>query len=165
MKPAFTGEQISKWFTSGTTLATLNLKDNTESSTPAEPSPVKPDDSSQKADVGRIQNPEPSRSPPPVSPCSSFECPSLPITKDKEQLISFIESNSVVIVRGATGSGKTTQLPQFILDHYNEKTASCNIVVTQPRKIGATSIARWVAAQRKCILGSLVGYQVGTPVK
>ncbi|XP_014832185.1 PREDICTED: putative ATP-dependent RNA helicase TDRD9 [Poecilia mexicana] len=123
-------------------------------------SPVKPDDSSQKADVGRIQNPEPSRSPPPVSPCSSFECPSLPITKDKEQLISFIESNSVVIVRGATGSGKTTQLPQFILDHYNEKTASCNIVVTQPRKIGATSIARWVAAQRKCILGSLVGYQV-----
>ncbi|XP_054909205.1 ATP-dependent RNA helicase TDRD9 [Poeciliopsis prolifica] len=161
MKPTFTGEQISKWFTSGTALATLNLKQTkTESSTPAETSSDKPDDSSQKAHVGTTQNPEPSISPPPVSPGSSFECPSLPITKDKEQLISFIESNSVVIVRGATGSGKTTQLPQFILDHYNEKTASCNIVVTQPRKIGATSIARWVAAQRKCILGSLVGYQV-----
>lgn len=77
------------------------------------------------------------------------------------QLISLIENNSVVIIRGATGSGKTTQLPQYILDYYNEKNASCNIVVTQPRKIGATSIARWVAKQRKCTLGSLVGYQVG----
>ncbi|TNM95427.1 hypothetical protein fugu_016510 [Takifugu bimaculatus] len=76
-------------------------------------------------------------------------------------LVSLIENNSVVIIRGATGSGKTTQLPQFILDHYNDKNAPCNIVVTQPRKIGATSIARWVAAQRKCTLGSLVGYQVG----
>lgn len=76
------------------------------------------------------------------------------------QLVSLIENNSVVIIRGATGSGKTTQLPQFILDHYNDKNAPCNIVVTQPRKIGATSIARWVAAQRKCTLGSVVGYQV-----
>lgn len=76
------------------------------------------------------------------------------------QLISLIENNSVVIIRGATGSGKTTQLPQFILDHYNEKDGLCNIVVTQPRKIGATSIARWVATQRKCTMGSLVGYQV-----
>lgn len=76
------------------------------------------------------------------------------------QLISLIENNSVVIIRGATGSGKTTQVPQYILDHYNEKKSSCNIVVTQPRKIGASSIARWVATQRKCTLGSLVGYQV-----
>lgn len=76
------------------------------------------------------------------------------------QLISLIENNSIVIIRGATGSGKTTQVPQYILDHYNEKNAPCNIVVTQPRKIGATSIARWVATQRKCTLGSLVGYQV-----
>lgn len=76
------------------------------------------------------------------------------------QLISLIENNSVVIVRGATGSGKTTQLPQYILDHYNEKNNFCNIVVTQPRKIGATSIAQYVATQRKCTLGSLVGYQV-----
>lgn len=82
-----------------------------------------------------------------------FLCPCL-------QLISLIENNSVVIIRGATGSGKTTQLPQYILDHYSERNTLCNIVVTQPRKIGATSVARWVAAQRKCTLGSLVGYQV-----
>ncbi|KAM9354857.1 ATP-dependent RNA helicase TDRD9 [Pholidichthys leucotaenia] len=93
-------------------------------------------------------------------PPSTQEYPSFPITKNREELISLIENNSVVIVRGATGSGKTTQLPQYILDYYSEKNASCNIVVTQPRKIGATSIARWVAMQRKCTLGSLVGYQV-----
>uniref|UniRef100_I3KW58 RNA helicase n=1 Tax=Oreochromis niloticus TaxID=8128 RepID=I3KW58_ORENI len=91
----------------------------------------------------------------------SYEYPDLPIAKNRQELISLIENNSVVIIRGATGSGKTTQLPQYILDYYNEKNASCNIVVTQPRKIGATSIARWVAKQRKCTLGSLVGYQIG----
>uniref|UniRef100_A0A3B5A8K9 RNA helicase n=1 Tax=Stegastes partitus TaxID=144197 RepID=A0A3B5A8K9_9TELE len=94
-------------------------------------------------------------------PLASYEYPTLPITKNRQELVSLIENNSVVIIRGATGSGKTTQLPQYILDHYNEKNTTCNIVVTQPRKIGATSIARWVATQRKCTLGSLVGYQVG----
>ncbi|XP_076014599.1 ATP-dependent RNA helicase TDRD9 [Genypterus blacodes] len=98
------------------------------------------------------------RTPPPVH--TSYDYPILPITKNREKLISLIENNSVLIVRGATGSGKTTQLPQFILDHYSETRATCNIVVTQPRKIGATSVARWVAKQRKCALGSLVGYQV-----
>uniref|UniRef100_A0A8C4SZJ9 RNA helicase n=1 Tax=Erpetoichthys calabaricus TaxID=27687 RepID=A0A8C4SZJ9_ERPCA len=76
-------------------------------------------------------------------------------------LISLIESNSVVIIRGNTGSGKTTQVPQYILDHYSENNVPCNIIVTQPRKIGASSIARWVANERHCVLGSMVGYQVG----
>uniref|UniRef100_A0A672IHW2 ATP-dependent RNA helicase TDRD9 n=1 Tax=Salarias fasciatus TaxID=181472 RepID=A0A672IHW2_SALFA len=94
-------------------------------------------------------------------PLGGHTYPTFPITKDREKLISLIEQNSVVIIRGSTGSGKTTQLPQYILDHCNEKKQACNIVVTQPRKIGASSIARWVAAQRKCTLGSLVGYQIG----
>lgn len=81
------------------------------------------------------------------------------------QLISLVENNSVVVIRGTTGSGKTTQLPQYILDYYSEKNTPCNIVVTQPRKIGASSIARWVARERKCILGSVVGYQVGVTKK
>uniref|UniRef100_A0A8C7HLU9 ATP-dependent RNA helicase TDRD9 n=1 Tax=Oncorhynchus kisutch TaxID=8019 RepID=A0A8C7HLU9_ONCKI len=92
----------------------------------------------------------------PPPPLASYDYPSLPITKNRQELISLIENNSVVIIRGATGSGKTTQLPQFILDYYSEKNAPCNLVVTQPR-----SIARWVARERKCTLGSLVGYQVG----
>nr|XP_008539220.1 PREDICTED: putative ATP-dependent RNA helicase TDRD9 isoform X2 [Equus przewalskii] len=77
------------------------------------------------------------------------------------QVISLIESNSVVIIHGATGSGKSTQLPQYILDHYIQRSAYCNIVVTQPRKIGASSIARWISRERAWALGGLVGYQVG----
>uniref|UniRef100_A0A672ZP50 ATP-dependent RNA helicase TDRD9 n=1 Tax=Sphaeramia orbicularis TaxID=375764 RepID=A0A672ZP50_9TELE len=109
---------------------------------------------------GRSQKREFGKSTAPPS-LANYEYPSLPVTKNRQELVSLIENNSVVIIRGATGSGKTTQVPQYILDHYNEKNAPCNIVVTQPRKIGATSIARWVATQRKCTLGSLVGYQVG----
>uniref|UniRef100_A0A4W6FKY9 ATP-dependent RNA helicase TDRD9 n=1 Tax=Lates calcarifer TaxID=8187 RepID=A0A4W6FKY9_LATCA len=169
MKKVFTAEQISDWFTSGPTFANIKLtdeaverkfdepasKETSPSEVPVEGSPKRVN-----SDGGRFQKLEPARSAAPP-PLASYEYPSLPITKNRQELVSLIENNSVVIIRGATGSGKTTQLPQYILDHYNEKNASCNIVVTQPRKIGATSIARWVATQRRCTLGSLVGYQVG----
>ncbi|KAH0620332.1 hypothetical protein JD844_020629, partial [Phrynosoma platyrhinos] len=75
-------------------------------------------------------------------------------------IISLIENNSVVIIHGSTGSGKSTQLPQYVLDHSAQRSTYCNIVVTQPRKIGASSIARWISKQRSWPLGDLVGYQV-----
>uniref|UniRef100_A0A8C9XHK6 ATP-dependent RNA helicase TDRD9 n=1 Tax=Sander lucioperca TaxID=283035 RepID=A0A8C9XHK6_SANLU len=167
MKKVFTAEQISDWFTSGTTFANIKLTEevverNVDEASSKETSPSKVPDEGSRKNVnsvgGWFQKPAGSTAPPPLA---SYEYPSLPITKNRQELISLIENNSVVIIRGATGSGKTTQVPQYILDHYNEKNASCNIVVTQPRKIGASSIARWVATQRKCTLGSLVGYQVG----
>uniref|UniRef100_A0A8D2JFG1 ATP-dependent RNA helicase TDRD9 n=1 Tax=Varanus komodoensis TaxID=61221 RepID=A0A8D2JFG1_VARKO len=77
------------------------------------------------------------------------------------QLISLIERNSVIIVHGSTGSGKSTQVPQYVLDHCMQHSIYCNIVVTQPRKIGASSIARWISKERSWPLGELVGYQVG----
>uniref|UniRef100_A0A670IA12 ATP-dependent RNA helicase TDRD9 n=1 Tax=Podarcis muralis TaxID=64176 RepID=A0A670IA12_PODMU len=83
------------------------------------------------------------------------------LESDELDMISLIESNSVLIVRGSTGSGKSTQLPQFVLDHCVQRSTYCNIVVTQPRKIGASSIARWISKQRAWPLGELVGYQVG----
>ncbi|XP_031702877.1 ATP-dependent RNA helicase TDRD9 [Anarrhichthys ocellatus] len=168
MKKVVTAEQISKWFTSGTAFANIKLtekaverKSDEASSKDSSQSDV-PEEGSLKnvnSDGGWFKTPECGGSPAP--PLANYESPSLPVTKNREQLISFIENNSVVIIQGATGSGKTTQVPQYILDHYNEKNSSCNIVVTQPRKIGASSVARWVATQRKCTLGSLVGYQVG----
>ena len=62
---------------------------------------------------------------------------------------------------GATGSGKTTQVPQYILDEYAKNQRYCNIIVTQPRRIAAISIAKRVCQERGWTLGSLVGYQVG----
>uniref|UniRef100_A0A3Q1LTL4 ATP-dependent RNA helicase TDRD9 n=1 Tax=Bos taurus TaxID=9913 RepID=A0A3Q1LTL4_BOVIN len=94
-------------------------------------------------------------------PETAYKYPELPISRCKEEVISLIESNSVVIIHGATGSGKSTQLPQYVLDHYLQRSAYCNIVVTQPRKIGASSIARWISRERGWVLGGLVGYQVG----
>uniref|UniRef100_A0A7N6F8V6 ATP-dependent RNA helicase TDRD9 n=1 Tax=Anabas testudineus TaxID=64144 RepID=A0A7N6F8V6_ANATE len=172
MKKIFTAAQISDWFTSGTTFANVKLTEEVVERKSDEPSskvssfPEVHDEGSLKnvnSDGGQFHKPKPagkcSGTLPPL--LTNYEYPSLPITRNRQELISLIENNSVVIIRGATGSGKTTQMPQYILDHYNEKNTSCNIVVTQPRKIGATSIARWVATQRKCTLGSLVGYQVG----
>ncbi|XP_053521960.1 ATP-dependent RNA helicase TDRD9 [Artibeus jamaicensis] len=94
-------------------------------------------------------------------PETTYRYPDLPINRCKEEVVSLIESNSVVIIHGATGSGKSTQLPQYVLDHCVQRGACCHIAVTQPRKIGASSVARWISRERAWALGGLVGYQVG----
>uniref|UniRef100_A0A8C3WCV0 ATP-dependent RNA helicase TDRD9 n=1 Tax=Catagonus wagneri TaxID=51154 RepID=A0A8C3WCV0_9CETA len=94
-------------------------------------------------------------------PETTYKYPDLPINRCKEEVISLIESYSVVIIHGATGSGKSTQLPQYVLDRALQTATHCNIAVTQPRKIGASSIARWISEERAWPLGGLVGYQVG----
>uniref|UniRef100_A0A8C8AEG8 ATP-dependent RNA helicase TDRD9 n=1 Tax=Otus sunia TaxID=257818 RepID=A0A8C8AEG8_9STRI len=85
----------------------------------------------------------------------------MPVAKHREEIVSLIESNSVVIVQGATGSGKSTQIPQYILDYCIQQSIYCKIAVTQPRKIGASSIARWISKERSLTVGGFVGYQVG----
>ncbi|KAM6069356.1 ATP-dependent RNA helicase TDRD9 isoform 4-T4 [Theristicus caerulescens] len=93
-------------------------------------------------------------------PITNHKYVDMPITKHREEIVSLIESNSVVIVQGATGSGKSTQIPQYILDYCIQQSIYCNIAVTQPRKIGASSIARWISKERSWTLGGFVGYQV-----
>ena len=88
----------------------------------------------------------------------SFQCITI---VSSWQVILTIESNQVTIIQGSTGSGKTTQVPQYILDHYAEKGEYCNIIVTQPRRIAAMSIAKRVCQERGWPLGSVCGYQVG----
>lgn len=86
--------------------------------------------------------------------------PKLPIAAHRERIVSTIEANQVTIVQGSTGSGKSTQVPQYILDHYARDSKRCNIVCTQPRRIAATSVAKFVSESRGWQLGSLVGYQI-----
>lgn len=61
-----------------------------------------------------------------------------------------IQNNPAVIIEGETGCGKSTQVPQFILDKYieNMKAADCNILVAEPRRISAISLAEWIAKER-----------------
>ena len=82
----------------------------------------------------------------------------LPITARVADIIAAVEANQVVIVAGATGSGKTTQLPKILLD-MGRGTAGW-IGVTQPRRIAATSVAARVATELECQLGQEVGYQI-----
>ncbi|XP_072756559.1 probable ATP-dependent RNA helicase spindle-E isoform X2 [Anoplolepis gracilipes] len=85
----------------------------------------------------------------------------LPIIFMKHRLLSIIETNSVVVIQGLTGCGKTTQIPQFILDDNIKKRLNCNIIVTQPRRIAAINVAKRVCQEAGSPLGSLIGYKVG----
>ncbi|XP_028832545.1 ATP-dependent RNA helicase A isoform X1 [Denticeps clupeoides] len=86
----------------------------------------------------------------------------LPVRKFQEEIMHAIQANPVVIIRGATGCGKTTQVPQYILDQYiyNNHASDCNIVVTQPRRISAVSVAERVAFERGEDVGKSCGYSV-----
>ncbi|CAH7689891.1 P-loop containing nucleoside triphosphate hydrolase protein [Phakopsora pachyrhizi] len=87
---------------------------------------------------------------------------SLPVTAHKSLVLSALATNPVTILMAATGSGKTTQVPQLILDEATMRGqgARCNIICTQPRRIAAISVAQRVANERKESLGQSVGYQV-----
>ncbi|XP_047033671.1 probable ATP-dependent RNA helicase spindle-E isoform X1 [Helicoverpa zea] len=85
----------------------------------------------------------------------------LPINEYKAKIVDTIRANQVVILEGPTGCGKTTQVPQWILDNCYKCRQPCKIVVTQPRRIAAISIAKRVAQERGWDVGGVVGYQVG----
>jgi len=82
----------------------------------------------------------------------------LPISARVADIMAAVEANQVVIVAGATGSGKTTQLPKILLDM--GRGTEGWIGVTQPRRIAATSVAARVATELECQLGQEVGYQI-----
>ncbi|HEX3776011.1 MAG TPA: ATP-dependent RNA helicase HrpA [Polyangiaceae bacterium] len=82
----------------------------------------------------------------------------LPISLRVPDIAAAVNEHQVVIVAGATGSGKTTQLPKILLD-MGRGTAGF-IGVTQPRRIAATSVAARVASELRCELGREVGYQI-----
>lgn len=82
----------------------------------------------------------------------------LPAFAVREDLLSVIRDNQVVIVVGETGSGKTTQLTQFLYeDGYGKRGM---IACTQPRRVAAMSVAKRVSEEMECKLGSTVGYAI-----
>ncbi|KAJ3118670.1 ATPdependent RNA helicase [Nowakowskiella sp. JEL0407] len=86
----------------------------------------------------------------------------LPSWGKQVEIIDAVRNNRVVVISGETGCGKTTQVPQFILDNYIELQtgAKCKILVTQPRRISAIGVAQRVADERAEVLGKTVGYQI-----
>lgn len=84
----------------------------------------------------------------------------LPIFSSREDIINALNSNQVVIIGGETGSGKTTQVPQFILEHCQQRHQPCRIICTQPRRLSAVSVAERVAFERDEKIGQTFGYQI-----
>jgi ATP-dependent RNA helicase DHX36 len=86
----------------------------------------------------------------------------LPMSQHSRQVLDIVSNNIYSIIVGSTGSGKTTQVPQIIMDHYMElgDGANCNIICTQPRRIAAVSIAERVAEERGQQLQDQIGYHI-----
>ena len=86
----------------------------------------------------------------------------LPAYKKREDIVDCISRNRVTVLVGDTGCGKSTQVPQLVLEAMSRQStgAGCNIIVTQPRRVAAVSLAQRVASERCEPLGESVGYSV-----
>jgi ATP-dependent helicase HrpA len=84
--------------------------------------------------------------------------PALPITAHREEILAALARHPALIVCGATGSGKSTQLPKLCLEA--GRAASGLIGHTQPRRIAARALATRLAEELGTTVGGAVGYQV-----
>ncbi|XP_058449185.1 putative ATP-dependent RNA helicase DHX57 [Malaya genurostris] len=91
----------------------------------------------------------------------------LPAWYKMNEIITFIESSPVLVISGETGCGKSTQVPQFILDNWlfqssklDRKVPHVEIICTQPRRLSAIGVAERVAEERVERIGNTVGYQI-----
>ncbi|TRZ00209.1 hypothetical protein DNTS_022588 [Danionella cerebrum] len=82
----------------------------------------------------------------------------LPIFAVRQQLLNIIRDNNIVIVVGETGSGKTTQLTQYL--HEDGYTGYGMVGCTQPRRVAAMSVAKRVSEEMNSNLGEEVGYAI-----
>eukprot|EP01116_Phalansterium_solitarium_P017382 TRINITY_DN4265_c0_g1_i1.p1 TRINITY_DN4265_c0_g1~~TRINITY_DN4265_c0_g1_i1.p1 ORF type:complete len:701 (+),score=266.70 TRINITY_DN4265_c0_g1_i1:75-2177(+) len=83
----------------------------------------------------------------------------LPVWEQKEQFLELMRNNQVIVFVGETGSGKTTQIPQFMCDYgflKNKQMVGC----TQPRRVAAMSVSKRVADEMDVELGDTVGYSI-----
>lgn len=90
----------------------------------------------------------------------NYNYDNLPILEYKTQIVDTVDAHNIVIIQGNTGCGKSTQVPQYILGEHARQGISCNIVVTQPRRIAAISVSQRVCDERGWHLGSVCGYKV-----
>uniref|UniRef100_A0A9J8CLA1 ATP-dependent RNA helicase DHX29 n=1 Tax=Cyprinus carpio carpio TaxID=630221 RepID=A0A9J8CLA1_CYPCA len=92
----------------------------------------------------------------------------LPVFQQRQMVLEALRCHRVLVIAGETGSGKSTQIPQLILEELlanGEAAQPCNVVVTQPRRISAMSLASRVSQELGCEDGpgaksSLCGYQI-----
>ncbi|KAK8497584.1 hypothetical protein V6N13_002986 [Hibiscus sabdariffa] len=88
----------------------------------------------------------------------------LPVWQQKEEFLQVLKANQTLILVGETGSGKTTQIPQFVLDAVDietpDKRRKMMVACTQPRRVAAMSVSRRVAEEMDVTIGEEVGYSI-----
>lgn len=86
----------------------------------------------------------------------------LPAAAARAEFLEMVRGSQVVLVSGETGCGKTTQIPQFLLEEWEEGVGpdEFRVLVTQPRRIAAVGVAQRVADERCERVGAGVGYQI-----
>ena len=85
----------------------------------------------------------------------------LPVFEAREALLERMAAHDVVVVVGETGSGKTTQIPQFLVEAGRASSQhGARVAVTQPRRVAAMAVAQRVAEEMGCVVGTGVGYSV-----
>ncbi|XP_049267062.1 probable ATP-dependent RNA helicase DHX35 isoform X3 [Rhipicephalus sanguineus] len=83
----------------------------------------------------------------------------LPVFRNRMDILYLLEKHRVLIVTGETGSGKSTQIPQYLMEAGWAQKGQM-IGVTQPRRMAAITLARRVAEEKGCLVGQEVGYCV-----
>jgi HrpA-like RNA helicase len=84
----------------------------------------------------------------------------LPINRVLPQILRAILENQVAIVTGETGCGKSTQIPQLLLDYLETSETEGKVMVIQPRRLAAINLAISIAKQTGTRIGGLVGYSI-----
>ncbi|XP_041765318.1 putative ATP-dependent RNA helicase DHX57 [Anopheles merus] len=93
----------------------------------------------------------------------------LPAWTKMSEIVALMEAHQILVISGETGCGKSTQVPQFLLDDWllqssklkpNEPLRHVEIICTQPRRLSAIGVAERVADERNEKIGNTVGYQI-----
>ena len=84
----------------------------------------------------------------------------LPVWEYRDKFFDLLNKNQTIVLVGETGSGKTTQIPQWCVEFAKNLGVKKGVSCTQPRRVAAMSVAQRVSEEMDVILGQEVGYSI-----